>query len=151
MRILYYFILLYNTALLPLINPAFQITRKKTYFISCLFIFFIGTFHSQIKFNNTSLNEPKIYGNEISNSINKKELDVYPDTLKNCVYLKYGFKSDKIINQNAWLAIKDEVVPYRIDIVYSKYPINKGVYSELYPLLLNKQSGAHLVLPKHKT
>ncbi len=138
MRILYYFILLYNTTPLLPVNLALQFIKRKSFLILFILISFSESYHSQIKFNNSTLNDPKNYGEEVSNSFYKKEVSEYPDTLKNCIYLKFGFKSDKILNPNEWLAIKDDVVPYKIDLVYSKYPINNGIYHEIYPLLLNR-------------
>jgi hypothetical protein len=92
----------------------------------------------QIKFNPLQLNDDKKYGVAIAGILNTIELSEYPDTCHNCVYLKNGFRSSKFINEKDWLRIKDSVIPYRIDIVYSKYPLRNSLYNEIYPLLFKR-------------
>ena len=138
MRTLYLFILLYNVATLLLLIPALLLVRNKKIILFFLISFFTNYTFCQVKFDRTKLIDPKNNGKEIANSLFTKEVPIYADTLKNCTYLKFGFKSDKFLNANDWLVLKDDVIPYRIDIVYSKYPLNKGIYNELYPLLLSR-------------
>jgi hypothetical protein len=106
------------------------------FFILFLVSPFKGFF--QVKFNPEQLLDYKKFGSEISNQLNTIEVSEYADTLKKSIYLRNGFRSSKFLNESEWLSIKDSVEPYRIDIVYSKYPLREGVYSEIYSLLFNR-------------
>lgn len=104
----------------------------------CLLIsslFFITTSYSQVKFSPELFEDPKMNGAMVSGMMKTVVLPKYADTAKNCIYLKFGFQSSKFTNEADWLVIKDNIEPYRIDIVYSKYPIKNGFYNEIYSLL----------------
>lgn len=98
-------------------------------------LFFISTSYSQVKFSPELLEDPKMNGSMVSAMMKTVVVPKYADTSKNCIYLKFGFQSSKFTNEVDWLAIKDEIEPYRIDLVYSKYPIKDGFYNEIYSLL----------------
>lgn len=106
-----------------------------------LFIFTIlhSRFASaQEKFDVELLADPSKNGPAIADGLKTLEVAEYSDTLRNCIYLKNGFRSAQFINEKEWLSIMDTVIPYRVDIVYSKYPLRDGVYKEIYPLLFNR-------------
>ena len=93
----------------------------------------------QTKFNLQKLKNPKKYGPEVKAQM--KELLVYEYQVskgKHAVFLKNGLRSSQFISPKLWLQIKDTVYPYRVDIVYSRYPVKNGIYSEIYPLLCNR-------------
>jgi len=92
----------------------------------------------QSKFDSELLNDSKKNGPVISQQLASIEVPKYSDTLRKCIYLVNGFRSAKFINEKDWNDIKDTVIPYRIDVVYSKYPLRNGVYVEIYPLLFNR-------------
>jgi hypothetical protein len=102
--------------------------------------FSIVSVHSQAKFDVEHLAHPKKYGPGIADGL--KTIEVYEfDTTANsghCCLLKNGLRSSDYVNINEWLAIKDNVTPYRIDLVYSKYPLVNTSYREIYPLLCNR-------------
>ncbi|HEY1038027.1 MAG TPA: leucine-rich repeat domain-containing protein, partial [Bacteroidia bacterium] len=111
--------------------------------ISIFFLFAVaGLFirlQAQVKFNPELLNDPKKNGLLVSTMLSTQEVYEYKqDPSLKCVYLENGFRTPKFVNENDWLLIKDTVEAYRIDIVYSKYPLHNGMYEEIYPLLLNR-------------
>ncbi len=94
--------------------------------------------NAQLKFDEALLESPSEYGEQIANQLNTIEIHEYEKKNTNCIYLKNGFRSSKFVNEAEWLDISDTVIPVRVDIVYSKYPLRKGVYHEIYPLLFNR-------------
>jgi len=93
----------------------------------------------QTKFDYSVLQDPIKNGPAVSSQINTSEVFEYRIKInRNCVYLKAGLRSSTFENKNDWTSIKDSVEPYRIDIVYSKYPLRDGKYNEIYPLLFNR-------------
>lgn len=106
-----------------------------------LFLFFVGISFfgfGQTKFDPEKLQQPQNFGFEIASELNTIEVFEYKDTMKNCLFLKNGFRSSKFVNEKIWLDIRDTVEVTRIDIVYSKYPLRKGKYEEIYPLLFGR-------------
>jgi hypothetical protein len=105
-----------------------------------IFCFFLGaiSFSAQTKFDLHKLSNPQANGEEISSELNTIEVEEYHEKGGQRIFLKNGFRQSTLINASAWLNIRDSVKPYRIDIVYSKYPVKKGTYHEIYPLLFNR-------------
>jgi signal peptidase I len=95
---------------------------------------------SQVKFDIAQLGEPSKNGPSIAAQLNTTEIFEYKynPVNKNCIFLRTGFRSSKIVNIKDWVLIKDTIEPYQIDIVYSKYPLRKGEYPEIYSLLCNR-------------
>lgn len=93
---------------------------------------------SQIKFDPIKLQNSKVYGAEIASLLDTIEVYEFKDTNANTLFLKNGFRSANYLNGKEWLEIAEENEVYRIDIVYSKYPLRNGEYAEIYPLLLNR-------------
>jgi len=93
---------------------------------------------SQEQFDRHKLTDAKKYGREISDLLHTVEIDEFRDTNAQTLFLKNGFRSSDFVNGADWMHLKDSVEVYRIDVVYSKYPLRKGVYSEIYPLLFNR-------------
>lgn len=103
-----------------------------------LFFLFSNQLLAQQQFSPEQLAQPKKYGPQIAALLGTQEIAVFKDTTANTLFLKNGFRSSAFVNEDAWLDIKDSVEVYRIDVVYSKYPLRKGVYTEIYPLLCNR-------------
>jgi len=93
---------------------------------------------SQEQFDPSKLTDAKKYGREIANLLHTIEIDEFRDTNAQTLFLKNGFRSSEFVNSEEWLQLKDSVEVYRIDVVYSKYPLKKGVYTEIFPLLFNR-------------
>jgi Leucine-rich repeat (LRR) protein len=105
----------------------------------CFYLVNALSCYGQQKFSMEQLHDPKQYGPVIAALLNTKEVYEYSkDTSKNCLLITNGFRTSALTNIADWLAIADSVEAYRIDIVYSKYPLRDGMYSEIYPLLLNR-------------
>ncbi|MES2555654.1 MAG: leucine-rich repeat domain-containing protein [Bacteroidota bacterium] len=103
-----------------------------------LFLLLNHSVFAQQQFSPEELNQPKKYGPQISALLSTQEIAAYKDTASNTLFLRNGFRSSDFVNEEDWLAIQDSVEVYRIDVVYSKYPLRKGVYSEIYPLLCSR-------------
>lgn len=93
---------------------------------------------AQEKFDESKLDSPAKNGAEIAALLKTIEVLEYEKDTARCVFLTNGFRSAEFINANDWLSISDTVHAVRVDIVYSKYPLRKGVYKEIYPLLFNR-------------
>lgn len=103
-----------------------------------LFLLLQNTVFAQQRFSLEQLHEPKKYGQQISALLGTQEIAAFKDTAANTLFLRNGFRSSAFVNEDDWLAIQDSVDVYRIDVVYSKYPLRKGVYEEIYPLLCSR-------------
>jgi hypothetical protein len=103
-----------------------------------LFLLLSNRLVAQQQFSPEQLLEPKKYGPQISSLLGTREITAFKDTAANTLFLRNGFRSSTFVNEDDWLAIQDSVVVYRIDVVYSKYPLRKGIYEEIYPLLCNR-------------
>jgi hypothetical protein len=90
-------------------------------------------------FDPISLKNPKKNGPAVKAKF-KEEL-VYEYKVpkgRHAVFLKNGLRSSNFIAPQLWSNIRDTVYPYRVDVVYSRYPVHDGVYHEIYPLLCNR-------------
>lgn len=103
-----------------------------------LFLLLSNRLVAQQQFSPEQLLEPKKYGPQISALLGTQEIPAFKDTAVNTLFLRNGFRSSTFVNEDDWLAIQDSVEVYRIDVVYSKYPLRKGVYEEIYPLLCSR-------------
>ncbi len=112
----------------------------KNLIIAVMLVFIgIGTLRAQTYFDESKLPFPKKYGPEIKAKF-KEEL-VYEfkvDEGKHAIFLRNGLRSSQFIAPQLWLNARDTLYPYRVDIVYSRYPVFDGVYHEIYPLLCNR-------------
>jgi len=124
-------------------SPVVFEQHMKNIFCFILFVYlvltqfvFIG--FSQSKFDEQKLEDPKTFGAEIANLLSTIEVNEYEKKTENCIYLQNGFRTATFVNEKEWIDIQDSVEAYRIDIVYSKYPLRKGTYYEIYPLLFNR-------------
>ncbi len=94
---------------------------------------------AQQKFDLQKLKYPKKYGVEIATQLNEKRVYEYRVPKgKHAVYLPNGLRSANFIDPNIYLRKKDSIFPYRVDIVYSRYPVIDSVYKEFYGLLCNR-------------
>ncbi|MDZ4666484.1 MAG: leucine-rich repeat domain-containing protein [bacterium] len=123
-------------------NPRKLINIKKNNKNGLLLgLFFLLGFWAvgQEYFNPNDLKNPKKNGPAVKAKF-KEEL-VYEYKVpkgKHAVFLKNGLRSSNFIAPQLWSNIRDTVYPYRVDIVYSRYPVHDGVYNEIYPLLCNR-------------
>lgn len=113
-------------------------TQLLLLFTLLISVFAYSSASAQTKFDISLLDNPQKNGPEIAGQLATIEVDVYNPEPGNRLYLENGFRSARFINEKEWWAISDTVEAYRIDIVYSKYPLRKGVYREIYPLLFNR-------------
>ncbi|MCF8427917.1 MAG: leucine-rich repeat domain-containing protein [Bacteroidia bacterium] len=112
---------------------------KFFYAFFCLLV--LGNFNAkgQKYFNESKLKEPKKYGPEVKAKFKEEFVYEYKvDQGKHAVFLRNGLRSSKFIAPQLWLNKRDSIYPYRVDIVYSRYPVHDGVYNEIYPLLCNR-------------
>jgi hypothetical protein len=93
---------------------------------------------AQTKFDLHKLSNPQTNGAEISSQLNTIEVEEYHEKGGQRIFLRNGFRKSTLVNASEWLKVRDSVKPYRVDIVYSKYPMNEGTYHEIYPLLFNR-------------
>jgi hypothetical protein len=87
-----------------------------------------------------SLKNPGVKAASIADLLSTIEVHEFSskNNAKHRIFLTTGFRESTIKNPQDWLAIKDTVEPYRVDIVYSKYPLRGGMYPEIYPLLFSR-------------
>jgi Leucine-rich repeat (LRR) protein len=105
----------------------------------CLYVLATQNTLGQSKFDIKKLHNPKKYGTEVKAQTKELLVPEYAVAIgKHAVFLKNGLRSSQFIAPKLWRNIKDTVYPYRVDIVYSRYPVRDGVYSEIYPLLCNR-------------
>jgi Leucine-rich repeat (LRR) protein len=113
--------------------------------LSVLFVLKAG---AQIKFDLELLQSPSRHGPEVVAAMNILEVTEFKKEIGgNCQLIRNGLRSSKYVNASDWLVLSDSVEPYRIDIVYSKYPIRKGEYKEIYPLLFNRLKNLFAIDP----
>ena len=110
------------------------------FFILFFLLFLLAEVSAQPRFNTDSLNYPELYGPVIRGyfKIDEiKEFHTIPHH-QNTIFLENGFRKAAIINENDWISIKDQVTAREVTIIFSKYPLRKGVYHEIYPLLCER-------------
>ena len=109
------------------------------FFVCTLFILVPTLLLGQTKFIPAHLENPKKYGPSVAAGF--KQTLVYEYQVqegKHALFLENGLRSAQFVNPKDWLNIRDSVYPYRVDIVYSRYPIREGEYHEIFPLLCNR-------------
>lgn len=97
-----------------------------------------GEVFAQTLFDLKQLQHPEKFGSEVTQKLALKEVYEYEIQDENCIVLKNGFRQSGFVNADEWLKIKDSVAIERVEIVYSKYPVHKEGYREIYPLLFNR-------------
>lgn len=111
---------------------------KTKYIVFISYFIWLHVTWTQEKFDVFQLQEPKKYGKAIAERLPTIETPQIQFNQANCLYLENGLRSPNFLYPEKWLALKDGVEVYRIDIVYSKYPLRNGVYNEIYPLLFKR-------------
>lgn len=93
----------------------------------------------QPAFDVKKLKNPKKYGPEIAASMKERLVYEYKPTAgKKAIWIPNDLRSSTFANPLPYLKIKDSILPYRVDIVYSRYPVIDSVYNEFYGLLCNR-------------
>lgn len=94
---------------------------------------------AQTKFDVEKLRTPAAYGPEVASSISTTEVPRYnPDSNNTLVFLPNGLNSSSYQAPSEWLDRKDSLIPYQVDIVFSKFPLVDDAYHMKYPLLCNR-------------
>jgi hypothetical protein len=97
------------------------------------------TLYAQEKFDPYQLKNPKKFGPQIANQLKEKRVYEYKVTPgKHAIFLPNGLRSSSFLDPNVYTRVKDSIFPYRVDIVYSRYPVIDTVYKEFYGLLCNR-------------
>lgn len=98
-----------------------------------------GSVYSQTQFDMEQLENPVKYGPAVTSVFKQNLIYEYKTTPgKHVLFLKNGLRTARFVNPENWKTIRDTVFPYRIDIVYSRYPVRYGTYQEIYPLLFDR-------------
>ncbi len=108
---------------------------------SLTFLFLLLPFvvfsQSNHKFPDYILNNPIKYSVQLQKRFSYKEIIVFNDTMSEPhVTLTNGYAKYKITDAEKWLNIKKNKIPYRVDIVYTKYPLHKKDWITNYDKLL---------------
>ncbi|MFH0866596.1 MAG: leucine-rich repeat domain-containing protein [Bacteroidota bacterium] len=122
---------------------------KFVYLIICILFFIASPVISQNEFEPGQLDYPDKFGEEIKSHFTYTEISEYtPDTSQtNTVILSNGFRKADIQNPDDWNAISADVIPEKVTLVFSKYPLRNGIYSEIYPLLCSRLKQLFLLDP----
>jgi len=107
--------------------------------IAIILLFFSINIYSQknYKFPDYILASPRKYSVQLQKRLNYKEIIVFEDTMKEShVTLTNGYARYKIIDGEKWLKNKKGKIPYKVDIVYTKYPLRKQDWITNYDELL---------------
>ncbi len=108
-------------------------------YLFVLFFYVPFLLQAQQKFDIKKLNNPKKFGIEIANQLSEKRVYEYRVSKgKRAVFLPNGLRSSSFIDPTIYLRKKDSIFPYRVDVVYSRYPVIDSVYKEFYGLLCNR-------------
>ncbi len=104
-----------------------------------LFLLFPILSFAQQKFDIEKLKSPKKHGVAIANLLSEKRVYEYRVSKgKHAIFLPNGLRSSTFLDPNVYLRKKDSIFPYRVDVVYSRYPVIDSVYKEFYGLLCNR-------------
>lgn len=93
---------------------------------------------TQERFQVNDLNSPIQNGDKVAQKFVTTEIYEYQIPEQNAVVLRNGFRKHGFVNAKDWLDLKGKVTVSKVQIVFSKYPIRNGTYSEIYPLLFNR-------------
>jgi hypothetical protein len=92
------------------------------------------------KFASYVLSNPQQNSHLLLKQFNKKEILVFKDTIKEKhVVLTNGYAQYRIKDKQKWDSYNDEKTPYKVDIVFTKYPrLRKDWITNYYSLLANR-------------
>lgn len=94
---------------------------------------------AQQRFQPERLRQPARYGVETAAKLKEVLVEEFHTDPKAHVFLlPNGLRSPIYQYSEAYQKLRDSIVPYRVDIVYSRYPVVNGVYKEFYELLSNR-------------
>jgi len=91
-------------------------------------------------FKQDTLSHPRLYSEELVTLLNYSETATYQlQNDSNTVFLENGYGLHPIINGSKWKALKEDNKPYRVDIIYTKYPFKFEDWNPNYfDLLANR-------------
>tara|TARA_B100001778_G_scaffold325437_1_gene320939 strand:+ start:2624 stop:4759 length:2136 start_codon:yes stop_codon:yes gene_type:complete len=109
---------------------------------SLLFLLLISvgfTIKSQENFDFKLFEKAKKYGAYLEKNLPIYEVEkINPKDKKGLVYIPNNLRSSKYNYTDTWTDLKDTVKAYRVDVIFSKYPLRKGQYKMVHPLLSNR-------------
>jgi hypothetical protein len=92
------------------------------------------------KFAEDVINNPKKYGEHFEQLFNLNEIGTYDTTpTKGKVILENGYTKSKIKNRKDWTPYRKNIVVTQIDVIYTKYPVNKEFWRTNYYELLARR------------
>jgi len=92
------------------------------------------------KFAEDVINNPKKYGEHFEQLFNLNEIGTYDTTpTKGKVILENGYTKSKIKNRKDWTPYRENIVVTQIDVIYTKYPVNKEFWRTNYYELLARR------------
>lgn len=112
---------------------------KKLLILCCFWALVPLLLKAQSQFDVERLHSPTEYGPVVAQSIHTLETPVYqPDSASTLVFLPNGLNSSSYQDPSEWTNRKDSLIPFQVDVVFSKFPLIDGVYQMKYPLLCNR-------------
>jgi len=122
----------------------FMIIQKSS--IKILIFILISTlsvdyvYSQEKKFAKDVIEHPKKYGEHFEQLFNLNEIGTYDTSFSaGRVILENGYTRSKIKNTKDWTPYRKNVVITQIDVVYTKYPINKEFWRTNYYELLARR------------
>lgn len=118
-----------------------------------LFVFMCSVaqiFSQEQQFNIELLSEPRRFSKEIEEIFDLNEIEVYErDVESNAVLLENGYARSIIKNVSDWNAKDTTVVIVEINLIYSKYPVDRDLWrTDYYDLLAQRLMALFNVDPR---
>lgn len=117
-----------------------KISLRVFLFLITLLLSATFTYSQSQKFDKDILNNPKKYGEKFERLFNLNEIGTYDTSpVKGRVILENGYTKYKFVNPEDWTPYKKNIVVTQIDVIYTKYPLNKEFWrTNYYELLANR-------------
>jgi len=127
----------------PCINQFMIILRINIKLIIFLLISLLSVnyvFSQEKKFTKDVIEHPKKYAEHFEQLFNLNEIGTYDTTpTKGKVILENGYTKSRIKNSKAWTPYRKNIVVTQIDVIYTKYPVNKEFWRTNYYELLARR------------
>lgn len=113
--------------------------RNATSLIIFLFAALAVKAQTTERFSVDQLNNPKKHTAVIKAQFEVAEIPVFEvDTNQYYIALQNGLRSSNYINEGDWIDVSSKQQANAVTLVFSKYPVRKGVYKMQMPLLANR-------------